>query len=843
MELDTGASHSLLSEEHWRRVGAPRLSSSDVILRSYGGQQLKVLGSFTAQASVNGSADSASVLVVRAPNFPSLFGRDWLSKFRLDWTAVGRSLFPTAAVNSISLADVTEKFPDLFSNELGHVKGVRAHIELRPGAVPKFWKPRPLAFALIPKVDADLDRLEKLGVIEPILRSDWAAPIVPALKPDTSVRICGDFKQTLNPVIQADWYPLPLSETLFASLAGSTVFSKLDLSDAYLQIELEDEAKQYVVINTHRGLYRYNRLPFGTSFSPGLFQHTMVRITHGLEGVSVFLDDIIVHGPTQEIHDSRLLALLRVLQEHGIRLKKSKCVISQPILKYLGHVVSAAGIQPVGEKVEAILNAPRPSDVSSLRTFLGLINYYVKFIQDMASMAAPLNALLRKAAKWNWTPECEKAFNSLRRVITSSSVLTHYDSRLPLVLDCDASSFGIGAALSHIMPDGSQRPIAFASKTLTPTEKLYSQIEREAYSIIFGVKKFHRYIFGRKFELVTDHKPLVMVMGPKGHIASVSASRLHRWALILSAYDFTLKFRPSQQHANADFLSRSPLPITADDCLNTPDLQDVNLIAFMDSVSGIPPVSYKEVRAATAKDAVLTEVMRYVQSGWPFESHCPVAHLQPFFNRRTELSISGGCLLWGLRIIIPSALHSTILDKLHECHSGIVRMKSIARSYIWWPKLDADIEELAKACSSCAQVQSAPGKAPLHPWSFPDRPWQRVHMDFLGPLFNRQWLVLVDAYSKWPEALPFTGSPTSESLIESLRIAFARFGLCEELVSDNASYFTSDVEFGSYSLRFQTAISLGLRCVFVRDRSCPISYYARRFAASHCFCFENIDAY
>lgn len=793
MELDTGASYSLLSEEHWKEVGSPKLASTNIALRAYGsanGHKLRILGTFNANVVVHGTMATVPLLVVRAPNFPSLFGRDWISKFRLDWSSLLRTVLPNATINSITLNDVTSKFPDLFDSGLGHITGVRAHIEMRPDATPRFHKPRTLPFMLKPKVDSALDKLESMGVIKPILRSDWAAPIVPVLKPDGTVRICGDFRLTINPSIQADWYPLPSTEELFASLAGAKVFSKLDLSDAYLQIELEETAKQYVVINTHRGLYAYNRLPFGVSFAPGLFQHTIEKITQNLAGVNCYMDDAIVYGRDQQEHDQRLIALLTRFREHGVRLKKSKCEISKQSLLYLGHVISDGCILPSKEKVRAILEAPKPTNITELRSFLSLVSYYGKFIGDLSTAASPLYALLQKSAKWNWTKSCENSFNSLRRAITADSVLIAYSSELPLVLECDASPTGIGCALSHVTVEGTRRPIAFASKTLTASEKNYSQIEREGLALVFGVKKFHRYLFGRKFILVTDHKPLLMVMGPKGHIASVSSSRLHRWAVILSAYDFNLEFRPTEKHANVDYLSRFSLPDTTDPCLDSSVVNDINSIMFLDDISG-SPLTYKQVRAATIKDSLLTEVIRYVQSGWPFENHCSNPALQPFFSRRQELSVSGGCLLWNLRLIIPDSLRSQILQSLHECHSGIVRMKAIARSYIWWPGIDSQIEEIAKSCTSCAQIQAAPGKAPLHPWAYPERPWQRVHVDFCGPLFNHQWLVLVDAHSKWPEVIPFTGPPTSSTLIDALRTIFARFGLCEEIVSDNGPQFTS----------------------------------------------------
>ena len=226
------------------------------------------------------------------------------------------------------------------------------------------------------------------------------------------------------------------------------------------------------------------------------------------------------------------------LEKHGFRLKKEKCEFLQSSIKYLGHIICEEGIKPVPSKVEAILKAPTPENVQQLRSFLGLINYYGKFTHNLASLLHPLNSLLQTHSKWLWTAECEESFQKAKDQIASAKVLTHYDPTLPITLVADASAYGVGAVISHISPDGVERPIAFASRSLTTSERNYAQLEKEALSLIFGVKKFHRYLYGRKFTLVTDHKPLTTILGSKKGIPSLAAARLQRWAILLSAYTY-----------------------------------------------------------------------------------------------------------------------------------------------------------------------------------------------------------------------------------------------------------------------------------------------------------------
>ena len=239
-----------------------------------------------------------------------------------------------------------------------------------------------------------------------------------------SVRVCGDFKQTINPVSRLDRYPIPRVEDLFTSLSGSKVFSKIDLSQAYQQVPLEEGSRQYVVINTQKGLFRYTRLPFGVSSAPGIFQRVMESLMQGLPGVTVYIDDILVAGTTEEEHLKRLEDVLTRLERAGLRAQKSKCQFMKASVTFLGHRVDADGIHPLPEKVEAVVKAPTPRNLKELKS-LGLLSYYSKFLPNLSSVLAPLYRLLRKDARWKWSVEEEKAFQCSKELLTSSPLLVH----------------------------------------------------------------------------------------------------------------------------------------------------------------------------------------------------------------------------------------------------------------------------------------------------------------------------------------------------------------------------------------------------------------------------------
>ena len=376
------------------------------------------------------------------------------------------------------MQDILDIHADIFEEGLGSCTTAKATLTLQEGTTPKFCKPRRLPFAIKPVVGAELDQLEKKGVIEKVSQSDWATPIVVVRKPGGKVRICGDFKVTVNPVLKNDVYPLPLPEELFHKLNGGTKFTKLDLADAYLQIRLDENSKQLVVLNTHQGLYCYKRMPSGLSCAPAKFQRIIEQTVADIPGVACYLDDIIITGKTEKDHMVNLQKTLKRLKDSGFRLRKSKCAFLQTSVAYLGHIINKDGIRPQIDKVEAIQNMPMPNDQKELRSFLGMINYYDRFLPGLATKCACLNDLLHKDKKWHWTEEHSEAVEAVKETLLSVDTLTHYDPKLPLTLACDASPVGVGAVLSHIFPSGKEKPIAYASRKLTKSEKNYAQIQR-----------------------------------------------------------------------------------------------------------------------------------------------------------------------------------------------------------------------------------------------------------------------------------------------------------------------------------------------------------------------------
>ena len=479
MEVDTGATLSIISKKTYERLWptqklAPLLKFSHATLKTYTGEQIKVLGSIDVNVTYQTQKRRLPLLVV-AGDGPSLLGRDWLQQIKLDWS--GLYAFSVAGPKS-QWQDVIDRHPDAFKDELGRVQGTTAKFYLKSGIKPKFLRARPVPYALREKVERELDRLQANGVIEPVQFSDWAAPIVPVVKKDGSVRICGDYKLTINQAAKTDTYPLPRIHDLFASLSGGTTFSKLDLAHAYQQIPLEEDSKQYVTVNTHKGLYRYNRLPFGVASAPSIFQRTMENILQGLPGVTVYIDDILVTGKSTDEHLYNLETVLQRLEQAGLRLKREKCSFMLTSVEYLGYKISEKGLQPTDEKITAIKNAPVPKNVSQLKSFLGLINYYSTFLPNLSHVLSPLYRLLQKTTPWSWGSEQQKCFEKARSMLTSNHVLVHFDPEKELILACDASPYGIGAVLSHRMPDGLDKPIAFASRSLAPAELLFSRLPR-----------------------------------------------------------------------------------------------------------------------------------------------------------------------------------------------------------------------------------------------------------------------------------------------------------------------------------------------------------------------------
>lgn len=792
MELDTGSSLSIMSMQDYCKMfnTKPTLQTSNTVLKTYTGEQVRPLGFAEVLVKIDKVEKKLPLCIVPKGSNP-LFGRNWLQNFQLQWhelKQIQQAAIPvsTSQDSQTKLQELLTTHKEVFTEGMGKAKSHQARLTIQQQAQPKFLKARPVPYALTKKVEKELDKLESAGILTKTTHSEWATPIVPVLKRSGDVRICGDFKITINPVLEAEQYTLPRIEDLFAQLGAGEKFSKIDLRQAYLQLPLDESSRPLTTINTHKGLYVFNRLVFGITSSPAIWQRTIDQILQGAEGVQCNQDDMIITGENDKKHLENLEEVLKRLEENGLKANLDKCKFFQDEVVFCGFKINKHGLNKTQDKVDAIVNAPTPENKTQLRSFLGLLNYYHKFLKNIAHVAKPLHELLQNSTPFVWSTECSRAFQQAKDMIASEEVLIRYTPDLPLRLACDASPYGIGAVLSHITKDNEERPIAYASRTLTPAERNYSQIDKEALAIVWSVKKFYNYICGQHFTLITDHQPLKFIFGPNAGIPATSAARQQRYAAFLSGFNYTIEYRNSKSNANADTLSRLPLSV------RSTDDSEMEEMYYNEILTGLP-ISASDINKASRTDAILSKVIHFTQHGWP--QQVP-DEMKPYMNRQDELSVHQGCLMWGSRAIVPKSLQPSVLQQLHEGHLGIVKMKNMARGYFWWPGLDKDIEQMAKGCTGCMYSQPDPQSSPLHPWTFPEKPWQRIHTDYAGPFMNRMFLIVIDAHTKWAEVIPTT-STTSSATMDILTTIFARFGLPTQLVSDNGPQFTSE-EFKSF---------------------------------------------
>ena len=473
-------------------------------LRGPGNIRLPVKGQFYATLKYGQTSITEPVYVLHNQTC-SLLSR----KACVELGLIRRAEKDVEEVNS-GPTDFKAEFPSLFTG-LGRLK-TECHITLRADAKPFcLYNPRKLPHPLLPKVKSQIETMLEQGVISPVTApTEWCAGIVPVLKPNGKVRICVDLTE-LNKAVQREVHPMPSVDESLAKLGNSRLFSKLDANSGFWQIPLDEESRLLTTFVTPFGRYCFNRLPFGISSAPEIFQRTLSRILEDLDGTICQMDDILVHGIDQSVHDRRLRAVLHRLQEAGLTLN-DKCEFSKSSIRFLAHIIDGSGLHADPLKTSAIAQFPEPSDVNGLQRFMGMVNHLCKFVPRLADLSDPLRQLLRKDSSWVWEEPQQHAFQRIKQALLSSEVLAHYDPNRPTIISADASNTGLGAVLTQVQENGERRPICYASRSLSETEKRYAVIEKEALAVTWASEKFSDYVLGLPFVLETDHKPLTALL-------------------------------------------------------------------------------------------------------------------------------------------------------------------------------------------------------------------------------------------------------------------------------------------------------------------------------------------
>lgn len=777
-----------MSDRDYRKHFAQHpLRKSEVQLVVMTGDKLVIMGEL--QVEVQKPNDESvhllsAVIVKRQSNksFVPLLGRNWLDVLYPGWrdrfvnSIRGYENRGLDRERAILLSQIRSRYSGIITKNLDEpIEGFMAEIHLRDDARPIFYRANEVPYALKEKVSDELDRLVRENIIKPVKRSDWASPIVIVPKSDGNIRLCVDCKVTINKVINTEHYPLPNISDIFANLSGYRYYAKIDLSGAYMQVRVSEESRKYLTINTHKGLFEYLRLPFGITSAASTFQRVMDEILKDLEGIQCYLDDILVGSDTIEGLKQKVLEVFDRLQRYKVKVNLEKCEFLVEKVAYLGHEISENGLSPCEEKVKAIAKVPTPKDAAQLKSYLGMVNYYSKFVPNLSIRLAPLYELIKKNVKFRWSEQCDKVFQESKKMLLDNRVLQLYDPKLPIVVICDSSAVGVGAVLCHKIGEV-ERPVFYVSSTLSNAEKNYPNLHREALAIVFALTKFAKYIFGKKITVVTDNKPLVTIFNQKKGIPPLAAARLQKYAYAISIFDFDIVYRKGKKIPEADALSR--LPIEGE--------TGVDSDVLVNNVREEIPINLDLIGKETQKDQFFRKLYKCVSHGW--EDHAVTDDLKYYYERVSSLSTEGECLMFCERVMVPLSCRERILELLHGCHLGIVRMKQMARRYVYWRGMDTDIERFVKGCRACSVTGRAVTKE-LTQWPSVNRPFERLHVDFCH-IAGKTLLVIVDSYSKWMDVKVMKNTD-AQSVINVLDSFFSIFGYCDTIVSDNGPPFGS----------------------------------------------------
>lgn len=774
--IDSGSTCNLLTDKTWNLLKGQNIEVYDQVkspkkvFMAYGSKEpLVVIGSFKTLVKIQDKSQAATFYVIK-DGTKDLLGKT--SAIALDVLHIG-----PRARDVLHTTDRVEPFPKF--------KNVIVEIPIDTNVKPVCQPYRRVPIPLEQKINAKLQHLKEADIIEEVQEpSKWVSPMVPVLKDNGEVRICIDMRRA-NTAIHRENHPLPTMDQLLPNFRKAKLFSRLDIKDAFHQIEIDPDSRYITTFITSKGLFRYKRLLFGICCAPEIFQKTLERILLGCEGTINFIDDIVIFGSDDAEHDKRLHHTLKVLQDNDVLLNQEKCIYKIKVIQFLGHELSPKGAKPLTKYTKSIQEFRAPSTLEELQSFLGLINFVGKWIPNLATHTEPLRKLLRLKLGKNasiknvWTQEQDKAFNRLKACLCEIKTLGYYDPADKTQVIADASPVGLGAVLIQTDSNGS-RIVAYGNKSLSDCEKRYCQTEKEALALVWAVEHFDIYLYGKEFELVSDHKPLEVIFGRN----SKPCARIERWVLRLQSYNYKIVYRPGKSNI-ADPLSRLCVKNHREDFDKT---DHVNQIVEYARPVAIP---LQEIERVSAQDPEISKVKEGLyQRTWD-------PSVSAFKVFETEFCFQDNILLRGNKIVIPNKLRERVLEAAHEGHPGIVAMKNRLRTKVWWPKIDKEAEQMVKRCKSCTLVSAPNPPNPMKRRQLPSEPWVEVAMDLMGPLPSGDYIfVVVDYYSRYKE-IKTSRNIASSDIIRMLKEIFSRLGFPKNITADNGKQFTSE-EFKLY---------------------------------------------
>ncbi|XP_038049667.1 uncharacterized protein K02A2.6-like [Patiria miniata] len=784
--IDTGASVDVMSQRTFDTLKITPPLTKPIHTRVYAynsDKPLQITGTFEALVTHKENISSATFFVVAG-------NCDTLLSFN---TALALKIVHISYAVQHD-GDILSKYADRFEG-IGKLKDTKCKLHIDETVRLVTQPHRRIPFHVRKQTEKELQRLLDPDIIERVgdEPTPWvsSSQVVPKPKSPDQIRICVDMRAA-NKAVQRKRHITPTIDDIISKVNGAKVFSKLDLNAGYHQIELAEESRYITVFSTYIGLFRYKRLNFGVTSAAEVFQNLIQSSLHGLDGVINISDDILIFARSQDEMNTRLDACLQRLRDRNLTLNKAKCEFNRDSIAFFGHIFSAEGISPDPQKVKAILNASDPQTVSEVRSLLGLATYCSRFIPDLATISAPLCDLTRESTNWKWTKKHHNAIREIKQRLATSCSTSYYDPDKATQLIVDASPVGLGAILAQTDKDGNQSIVGLASRSLTPVEQRYSQIESEALSVTWGTLHYHLYLYGNNFEVVTDHKPLVTLFNNPN---SKPPMRIERWILKLQEYRFQVAYQPGKLNP-ADYLSRHPLPTTKP--ASHKEKMAEQHVSFVTSNAVPKTLTLSELKSATETDHALQLCIEALRTNnWKAFMKQAVdpdtkSTLQSMYKIRDELTVilTNDLILRRNCIVIPASAQDHVIELAHEGHQGIVKTKQLLREKVWFPGIDRLVERKISQCIPCQATSSSTLREPLQMSTLPAGPWLEVSVDFADLPSGKHLLVVTDDYSRYP-VVEIVTSTSVKAVIPKLDAIFSQFGIPQIIRSDNGPPFNS----------------------------------------------------